>query len=136
MAFFNYEVAVGWDTDPGTNVEDWFPHAFRGKRVPLGSVTNKDSGGYETTDGWRMVELFSEWTLWEYLDAYVTAIFGDWDGPENVEVTLRHRNRDNTFTYYNALAHMPSEEKGDYEHHTTTLIFDIRLRFTIISEAA
>lgn len=137
MYWYTYEIAVGHDTYSSTNFEDYFESPLRGRRVPLGSVTTRLMDFTERTDGEQSVELTQEGCTWDELDAYVTAVFGGWEpDAESVAVTLRHRKRDNTFAYFNALAHFPTEEKEDYRHETTQLIADVRLRFTILEAIA
>ena len=107
----NYEIAVGLDqTPPLANFESIFSHPLKGKRVPLGAVTEFALDGTQRTDGEQLVTLSTPITLFSELDAYVTLVFGDW-GTENADVTLRCKNRDNSYTYYNATAYLPLEEQ-------------------------
>lgn len=135
--WYEYQVVPGYDTMPDAdddNLEAYFLIPLRGKRVPLGSTTTRLMSGNERTDGWRDVELTTEACTYAELDAYVTAIFGDWQ-TENADVTLRTRQRDNTFEYFNAKAHLPVDGQ-DYEHITTLSVQNVRLRFTVLGVAS
>lgn len=132
-----YEVVVGWDTLPdpdADNLEFWFALPLRGTRVPLGSTVVTVLSGEETSEGHQDITLTTEGCTFAELDAYVTAIFGDFN-TQNADVTIRTRNRDNTFSYYNAIAHLPLDQ-SDYEHITTLLVQNVVLRFRILGLAA
>jgi len=134
--WFEYEVAPGWDADPGDflNFETFFNVPLRGRRVPLGAVSKKTLDKAQHWYGSREISLSTEACTFDELDAYVTEIFGDWD-TQNQQVTLRTRNRDNTFSYWNAKAHIPVDEQ-DYQHVTVNQLRDVALRFDIIGVAA
>lgn len=134
MPWFTYEVAPGHNNYTTANFEDYFNVPLRGRRVPLGSVTTRLMNGTERTDGEQLVELTTEACTFPELETYVEAIFTDWD-TENADATLRHRKRDNSFAYFNAIAHLPRDGE-DYEHVTTRDIQNVRLRFTIVEEIA
>ena len=132
-----YEVVPGFDNSAtAVNFEDYFRDPLRGERVPDGTVVERAADGWETTDGWQDFELTQEICPFSELTAYVTAIFGGWDGPDTAEVTIRARKTDNTFDYFNAYAFKPKALNGDYEHLTSDLVTDIHLRFQVLGEAA
>lgn len=132
--WFDYEIAVGHDNYTTANFEAYFDVPLRGRRVPLGSVTEKSLSGKERTDGEQLVELTQDACIFDELEAYVETVFTNWD-TQNANVTLRHRKRDNTFAYHNAIAHLPIEGE-DYEHLTVGIVTDVRLRFTLLEEIA
>ena len=134
MAWYTYEIAAGHDNYTTSNFEDYFNVPLRGRRVPLGNVTERALSGRERTDGTQTVELTQEACTFDELEDYVEAVFGNWD-TQNADVTLRHRKRDNAFAYFNAIAHLPIDGE-DYEHVTTVHVQNVRLRFTILEEIA
>src|SRR5664279_3106244 len=80
-------------------------------RVPRGSVVSKALSGHETTDGWRLISLEqlgepAGVTLAADLSTYVTAVHGSWAG-DDAEISLKVRDLDGTFKYYNCIAHVP-----------------------------
>ncbi len=144
MALYNDEIAPGFETSYAgnfTNFEDLFPSGqlYAPLRVPLGSETVKTVNGNEITDGDQVVELRQlgdpfGFNLHEELDDYIDLIFGgDWD-LENAECTLRTQNRDASFSYYDAIAHLP-RLGADYQHveSDASFIRDLVLRFTILN---
>lgn len=146
MAVHSDEIAAGFTTDAGdfTNFEDIFAtdgELYAPLRVPLGSVTDKALDGWEVTDGFKIVELRQlgdpfGYSLHEELDDYIDLIFGgDWD-LENAECTLRTQQRDGSYGYYNAYAHLP-RLGTDYQHvdGDSRYVRDLTLRFTILSTA-
>lgn len=136
MAVFNYEIAVNWDNSgAAVNFEDYFGHPLRGTRVPLGSVIRQTLDRRRQTNGAQRVTLTTENCYFENLESYVDAIHGGWDGDEDVAVTVRWRQLDNTFAYFNARAFLP-REGTHYEHETVDHVRNLRLEFEIISEAS
>lgn len=126
MPLYNYEWADGYNNSGGAvNVETFMPYAPRSTRIPLGNNTRTTMGGKRITDG----SLLILWT-WDALsqaelDDLITTIWGDWD-TQNKQVTIRTRKRDDTYAYYNAVAHLP-RSVDDY----TNLLGEIRQNVTV-----
>lgn len=135
MPLDSFEIAVGYNNSGSTvNIETILKYPPRSVRVPLGSLTRESMANLERTDGTKLV-------IWRYggvkfarLDDYIDTIFGDYT-TQNVEVTIRTRLRDNTFDYFNAIAHLPLDGT-DYSHVVNGLVRELQLRFTIIGEAS
>ncbi len=135
MAWFTYQIVPGWNNSGTTiNFETYFTVPLRGQRVPRGSVTRTTLDRKRHTNGRRPVELTTEGCTFGELDAYVAAVFGSWEPTnESADVTLRHRKADNSFDYFNAIAHLPLDGEN-YTHERTDVVLEVRLEFDIIED--
>lgn len=108
MPLANYEIVTGFnDSAAAVNVETLVSYPPSSpERVPFGAVRHYTLDDYRITDGVKSIVW--QWTVLPLadVDTLVTTVWGDWN-TENAEVTIRTRNRDNTYSYYNAIAHFP-----------------------------
>lgn len=136
MPWQEHSIASGFDNTAGyVNLEDYFDAPFAGDRVPEGSVTDDAVSGARRTDGWRRVFLRTAACAYSELDAYVTAVFGGWDGAQTEAVTARHRVQGNTYEDFNCLAFKPLEGTHFQRGATIDDVSDVELEFLVISEA-
>lgn len=107
MPYSEYEYADGYNNSASAvNIETIVPIPPRSNRVPLGSISRVALNKYRRTDGDQIVV----WTWGALsqteLDTLITTIWGDWN-TENALVTIGTRLRDDTYAYFNAIAHLP-----------------------------
>lgn len=146
MSYAEHSYALGFDADFGdfTNFEETFtlPYLMAELRIPRGSVTEKALSGRQRTDGIRevvMQQLGDPYgtTLFADLDAYVTEVWGGWNGSENTDMTLHTEEINGVYVYLNVIAYLPILGV-DFEFNPldNAYIMDLKLRHTIIGEAA
>lgn len=132
---YDYEIAAGFNNIAGVvNVETITVQPPRASRVPLGNQTRYALSGKQRTDGQQIV-------IWQFtaashtnLDDFITTIFGDYE-TETAEVTIGTRNRDNTFSYYNALAYLPLDATN-YRQLAINVLGDLEIRFRLLGVAS
>lgn len=142
MAWTEFAYAIGHDAaeDDFTLFEETFtyPVLTAPNRVPRGSTTSKATSGHEVTDGWQTLVLqqlgdpFGT-TLFADLLTYAQAVWGGLDAEdENADLSLKFKDVDGTYKFYNVLAHLPLLGT-DYQHITNDEISDLKLRHTLLN---
>ena len=130
-----HSIAGGFDNTAGyANLETYFAAPFAGDRVPEGSVVDDAVSGHRRVGGFRRVFLRTDACAWSELDAYVTAVFGGWDGAMDEEVTTRQRKQDNTYADFNALAFKPVEGTHFQRGATIDDVSGVELEYLILEE--
>lgn len=107
MAYSSYEYATGFNNSGSVvNIETIVPIPPRSNRVPIGGVTRYSLDNKRFTDGAQIVEWVWGALSQAELAALVVALWGTWN-TENAELTIGTRLRDDTYAYFNAIAHLP-----------------------------
>lgn len=131
-----HAIAAGHNNANGyVNFEAYFAAPFAGDRVPEGSTVDDAVSGRRRMDGFRRVFLRTDACAWSELDAYVTAVFGGWDGDLNEDVTTRQRKTDNTYDDFNAIAFKPIEGTHFQRGATIDDVSGVELEFLIVGDA-
>lgn len=132
---YDYAIAVGYDASSLTNVQDivtFAPTTHPDQGVPLGSVRRKTLDRRVHTNGARKLSwLWPGGMRWSEFEALITFLFGDFD-TENAEVSIVTRQRNDLFSQYNAIAHLPIEGQH-YRRRTGGGLEFLTLDFEIIS---
>jgi hypothetical protein len=126
MVQYDYAIAAGWDQTSLTNVET-LTYAPVGKPVPLGSVRRITLDQRIQSNGTKVITWSFAAMSWANFEALVAFIWGDFF-TENANVTIATRERNEQFSRFNAVAHLPVEgtdyqrrAHGDVEALTITL---------------
>lgn len=130
MPLFDYQIAAGHDNTAGfDNIEDLVVYPPDADPVPLGPVEKVTLSQRYVNNGqisiqWRWAGM-SQTNLETLIDDYLA---GNWHASDAL-VTIRTRQRDNTFADYNATLKQPA-----FERVTTTKLRNVVLQFRNLIE--
>lgn len=137
VALYSYGIALGSNQSSLTNIETLVgrpPTVNPDQQVPIGSVRRRTLDGTVHSHGTKVVVWVFSYLPQTKFDTLITTIWTDYD-TENALVTINTRDRDNTFTRYNANAILPIPGEN-YERVFGGGVRNLRLEFRISGVAS